>query len=128
MSYDLKLQTTTTFEKVTIKLVRISTVIFNKKKTSFNMKPKTRSRLILLLTFMLARHNVFASINCLSGCQHDSHSSCDASSTGCSDGEICSRFQMEEVDDGMSGEWLKIKKRTSKFQSNLFFIVKFFIT
>jgi len=63
------------------------------------MKPKTRSRLILLLTFMLARHNVFASINCLSGCQHNTHSSCDATSTGCSEGEICSRFQIESIED-----------------------------
>ena len=92
-SYDFKLQSTTTFQTVTIKLVRISTVTFNKK-TSFNMKPKTRRRLILLLTFMLARHNVIASISCMSGCQHKDHSSCDPSSTVCSEGEICSRFQI----------------------------------
>ena len=97
------------------------------KKTSFNMKPKTNRRLIVLLTFMLADYNVLASISCMDGCQHDGLV-CEPTATGCSDGEICSRFQMEEVDDGMDGEWLKIKKRTSKFQSNLFFIVKFFIT
>jgi len=64
------------------------------------MKPKTNRRLIVLLTFMLADYNVLASLSCLNGCKHDTRS-CESTATGCSDGEICSRFQMEEVDDGM---------------------------
>jgi len=64
------------------------------------MKPKTNRRLIVLLTFMLADYNVLASLSCLNGCKHDTRS-CESTATGCSDGEICSRFQMEEVNDGM---------------------------
>jgi len=58
----------------------------------------------LLLTFMLAHYNVLASLSCLNGCKHDTRS-CNPTPTRCSDGEICSRFQMEQVSDGMSNKF-----------------------
>jgi len=64
------------------------------------MKPKSSRRLILLLTFMLARRNVLGSVSCLSGCQHSEYEACTPTDTGCSDGEVCSRFEVPEFVNG----------------------------
>jgi len=65
------------------------------------MKPKITRRLIMLLAFMLADYNVLASMTCMKGCEHGSHIRCSPDSTGCSDGEICSRFQIASVQTAM---------------------------
>ena len=105
-SYEIKQQTTNTLQDVITNLYTNFNSNIQLKKTSFNMKLKTNRRLIFLLTFMLANYNVLASLSCLKGCQHSTHNACKPTSTGCSDGEICSRFKIEEAYDD-TGEWFK---------------------